>query len=150
MQTINRRLDKELKLKIKEIEEKDYLSINKYIKNKNLIKEINKKEIMRINQIIDLEEGKIKSLSKLKREFNMSDKYNFNKYLKLVNELCSIIQGAIHPLTLYLVGKKLKEEKNEEIKEKLINEDKENEYWVFTNGSCNKEDMRKKNKKRKK
>ncbi len=47
------------------------------------------------------------------------------------------MQGAILPLTLNFVGKKPEVEEVEEIKEKLINEDKENEYWVFTDGSCN-------------
>ncbi len=62
IQQINKILDKELRLQIKKIEKDDYMLLNKYIKNKELIKNLNIKKLRKTEQVIKF--GKNSNLKK--------------------------------------------------------------------------------------
>jgi len=144
IQKIEQVLKKEYKMQLKRIKEEDYLGIGNYTEREPIIEKLEEEGITMINTIIDQTKDETKTRSKMKSEFNIKRNYTLEEHEKLTKDLSPTILRTVHPLTLYLVKKKPEKYTNINLAKVQTDPNNKNDYWVYTDGSCNnnKEDLR--------
>lgn len=137
--TANSMLFKNYRLTIKEVEKDDYLGVAKFMDNKNA-EVLENQHINYINPLIDNNRMCIAPLHTIKSR--TKGNISVSRYVNIIFDVCP--KAKLHPFILYLNNNLPSNNGLNNIEDAMTNPEDPNEYWIYTDGSCNNktEDLR--------